>query len=103
MNSLLSKKTKVIDLGLTDYRKAWDFQEDLFKKSVEIKISNRSKPVNTQAVTPNYLIFCQHPHVYTLGKSGEQGNLLLKEDDLELIHATYYKINRGGDITYHGP
>ena len=103
MNSLLSKKTKVIDLGLTDYRKAWDFQEDLFKKSVEIKISNRSKPVNTQAVTPNYLIFCQHPHVYTLGKSGEQGNLLVKEDDLESIHATYYKINRGGDITYHGP
>jgi len=103
VNSQINKKTNVIDLGLTDYKKAWDFQEALFKKSVDIKISNRSKPAAMQAVTPNYLVFCQHPHVYTLGKSGEQENLLVKEHDLKSIQATYYKINRGGDITYHGP
>ncbi len=103
MNPVIDKKTKVINLGMIDYKKAWDFQEDLFAKSVRIKLENRGKDDSEQTVTPNYLIFCQHPHVYTLGKSGSEDNLLVKKDDLGSIEASYYKINRGGDITYHGP
>ena len=103
MNPVIDKKTIVINLGMIDYKKAWDFQEDLFAKSVRIKLDNRKKNDSEQTITPNYLIFCQHPHVYTLGKSGSEENLLLKKDDLGSIEASYYKINRGGDITYHGP
>ena len=68
-----------------------------------LEIEYRKKNDSEQTITPNYLIFCQHPHVYTHGKSGSEENLLLKKDDLESIEASYYKINRGGDITYHGP
>ena len=103
MNSKINKKTKFIDLGLIDYKEAWDYQESLFKEVVDLKISNRKVEQSEQMPTPNYLIFCSHPHVYTLGKSGDENNLLLDESGLKTKNATYYKINRGGDITYHGP
>ncbi|KLT64932.1 lipoyl(octanoyl) transferase LipB [Pedobacter sp. BMA] len=93
--------TQFIDWGLTDYQEAWDKQEDLLNKTVAIKTENRLN--NTHTPTSNYLIFCEHPHVYTLGKSGHPENLLLDEQGLKDKQATYYKINRGGDITYHGP
>jgi lipoyl(octanoyl) transferase len=89
------------DLGLIDYKKAWDYQEKLFKTNVDLKIAIRRN--ETEEITKNYLLFCEHPHVYTLGKSGNVSHLLLSEERLAEINATYYKINRGGDITYHGP
>ena len=96
------KKVHFQDLGLIDYKEAWDFQEKLFKANVDAKIENR-KAEKTITETINHLIFCEHPHVYTLGKSGDESNLLLSEALLQQKGATYYKINRGGDITYHGP
>lgn len=103
MNPTLNKQTHFIDLGLIDYQQAWDYQTDLFNKTLERKKQNRDLPSNEQLPTSNYLIFCEHPHVYTLGKSGDEKNLLIKKEDLHTIQATYYPINRGGDITYHGP
>jgi lipoyl(octanoyl) transferase len=103
VNTILNKKTKYIDLGLMDYQQAWDFQTSLFQSIVDVKVLNRSLPNNEQQTTNNYLVFCEHPHVFTLGKSGDEKNLLVKKEDLHLIEATYYHINRGGDITYHGP
>lgn len=97
----MNKAVKFIDWGLTDYQTAWDKQEVLFNATVALKTKNRTE--NTQILTPNYLIFCEHPHVYTLGKSGKPENLLLNAQGLAEKQATYYKINRGGDITYHGP
>jgi lipoyl(octanoyl) transferase len=92
------------DLGLIDYKEAWDFQTQLFDETVNAKIFNRKEPnVNQHLATKNTLIFCEHPHVFTLGKSGSETNLLLAENMLKMHNATYYKINRGGDITYHGP
>jgi lipoyl(octanoyl) transferase len=91
------------DLGIIDYKKAWDYQEELHKKVVDIKLRNRELPKENQIPTPNFLLYCEHPHVYTLGKSGSEENLLLNESQLEEKNATFYKINRGGDITYHGP
>ncbi len=76
MNQILNKETAFIHLGLKDYQEAWDYQEDLFKKSVDLKIQNRRNEGN-EVASPNYLIFCYHPHVYTLGKSGKEENLLL--------------------------
>lgn len=90
-----------IDLGLIDYKKAWDFQEELFQKSIQQKIALRNGTASEK--TKNYLLFCEHPHVYTLGKSGSVANLLLNENQLEEKEANFYQINRGGDITYHGP
>lgn len=101
MNNTLNKKTKFIDLGLMDYKQAWDYQTTLFQSILDVKTANRAN--NSNLETHNYLLFCQHPHVYTLGKSGDEQNLLLKKEDLHTIEATYYHINRGGDITYHGP
>jgi lipoyl(octanoyl) transferase len=92
---------KVQDLGLIDYKQAWDFQEELLKEAVDLKISNRKN--ETDFIPKQHLLFCEHPHVYTLGKSGAQENLLLDEAYLQDIDAQFYKINRGGDITYHGP
>jgi lipoyl(octanoyl) transferase len=89
------------DWGRLDYQQAWDRQEQIFADTVRIKTENRDS--QTPVPTPNYLIFVEHPHVYTLGKSGKPENLLLDEKGLEEKEATYYKINRGGDITYHGP
>ena len=103
MNARINTDTKFIDLGLIDYKEAWDYQASLFTEILEIKASNRNLSESEQQVTPNYLLFCEHPHVYTLGKSGDEKNLLLKHDALASIQATYYHINRGGDITYHGP
>ncbi len=99
----MPKNKKVIfeDLALMDYKLCWDYQENLFNKTVREKISNRNN--NTDHPTNNYLLFVEHPHVYTLGKSGNEKNLLVNERSLEEKNATYYKINRGGDITYHGP
>lgn len=96
-----NKKVIFEDLGVMDYKKCWDYQEQLFNKTIEQKISNRNK--NTSYPTTNYLLFVEHPHVYTLGKSGDESHLLINEKGLSENEATYYKINRGGDITYHGP
>ncbi len=86
-----------------DYKACWDYQEKLFNETVQQKISNRDLPEEEQIQTKNYLLFVEHPHVYTLGKSGDEKNLLLNEKQLQEKNSTYYKINRGGDITYHGP
>jgi len=86
-----------------DYQQAWDYQTQLFQSIVEVKVQNRSLPINEHLPTNNYLLFCEHPHVFTLGKSGDEKNLLVKKEDLHAIAASYYHINRGGDITYHGP
>lgn len=86
------------DLGLIEYRHAWDYQEERFNQLVHFKRSPEGKEVPGQ-----YLLFCEHPHVYTLGKSGDEANLLIREEFLKKISATYFKTNRGGDITYHGP
>ena len=83
------------DLGLIDYKKAWDYQEEQFEKVMQHKIAAKGDL--------HYLLFCEHPHVYTLGKSGASNNLLISDEMLKRINATYYHINRGGDITYHGP
>lgn len=99
----MNKKTHFIHLGLKDYQEAWDYQEKLFKETVDQKIANRKLPVEEQQVTKNFLLFCEHPHVYTLGKSGDENHLLANEAFLKEKEASYYKINRGGDITYHGP
>jgi lipoate-protein ligase B len=97
----MNKKVEFIDWCLVDYQDAWDKQEVLFNQSVALKTQNRTN--NTNLETPNFLMFCEHPHVYTLGKSGHPENLLLNEQGLLEKEAKYYKINRGGDITYHGP
>ena len=89
------------DLGLIDYKEAWGYQEKLFQEIIDIKSRNRKE--GTNVATQSYLLFCEHPHVYTLGKSGDEKNLLVNEDYLKSRGATFYKINRGGDITYHGP
>lgn len=94
-------KVKFLDWGLIDYQEAWDKQEELFGQTVALKTRNRTEA--TAIPTPDYLVFCEHKHVYTLGKSGHPENLLLDEEGLRAKEAAYYKINRGGDITYHGP
>jgi len=99
----MKQQVKSIDLGLIDYKEAWDYQEKIFDGIVQTKVNNRTLPILEQVPTNNYLIFCEHPHVYTLGKSGHESNLLVNEQQLKEKNATYYKINRGGDITYHGP
>jgi len=103
-----NKNVEFQDWGLIDYKTAWDKQEEIFGKTVKLKIELRNRSVSDPGFiqdipTPNYLIFCEHPHVYTLGKSGKPENLLLNESGLEQKQAVFYKINRGGDITYHGP
>jgi lipoyl(octanoyl) transferase len=97
-----NKEVAVKDLGLIDYQKAWDYQEEIFAKTIQTKINNRLHEDNAEK-TANFLLLCQHPHVFTLGKSGKAENLLVNDEQLKQIKATYYKINRGGDITYHGP
>ncbi len=97
----MNKKVKFQDLGLIDYKECWDYQEKLFTEILEVKSLNRKQ--NKTEKTKNHLLFCEHPHVYTLGKSGDKKNLLVNEDYLKSRGATFHKINRGGDITYHGP
>lgn len=95
-----NNKVCLTDLGLNDYKDTWDFQEQLFQAIVKTKLEKR---INPDLITNNHLVFVEHPHVYTLGKSGDLTNLLLNEQQLAQKGATFYKINRGGDITYHGP
>lgn len=97
----MNKKVNVQDLGLKDYKETWDYQELLFKQTLDIKIMNRREDAGLE--TPNHFLFVEHPHVFTLGKSGDLGNLLVDENQLAKKGAQFYKINRGGDITYHGP
>jgi lipoyl(octanoyl) transferase len=97
----MNNKVELQDLGFKDYKQTWDYQEQLFKGIVDTKIKNRKEAL--QLTTNNYFLFVEHPHVYTLGKSGDISNLLLNESQLKDKGATFYKINRGGDITYHGP
>ncbi|MCX6190947.1 MAG: lipoyl(octanoyl) transferase LipB [Flavobacteriia bacterium] len=92
---------KIHRLGLIDYKEAWDYQENIFNDIVALKIKNRNE--GTNILPQNHLVFCEHPHVYTLGKSGKEEHLLLDENGLRANGASFYKINRGGDITYHGP
>jgi lipoyl(octanoyl) transferase len=103
MYAVKNKTILFEDLGLMDYKACWDYQEKLFHQTIEQKISNRNLPDADQKQTTNYLLFVEHPHVFTLGKSGDESNLLVNEEQLEEKNAQYYKINRGGDITYHGP
>ena len=91
------------DLGKIDYKEAWEYQEKLFEKIVSLKRQNRDLPNEKQLQIKNHLLFCEHPHVYTLGKSGSENNLLIDQLQLKAKDASFYKINRGGDITYHGP
>ena len=95
------KHIQLLDLGNKDYKATWEYQEELFKKIVDLKIQNRNS--TSPLPTPNFFLYVTHPHVYTLGKRGDISNLLLSEKQLLEKGATYYKINRGGDITYHGP
>ena len=97
----LNKQIDIQDLGLLDYKEAWDYQESLFKEIVQTKIDNRRQ--NQESPTKNHFLFVEHPHVYTLGKSGDFSNLLVSEEELAQKGAMFYKVNRGGDITYHGP
>jgi len=97
----MNKKIHLQDLGSKDFKDTWDYQEQLFKAILDTKIKNRREDAGLQ--TDNHFLFVEHPHVYTLGKSGDMSNLLLNEAQLKEKNATFYKINRGGDITYHGP
>ncbi|HLV14136.1 MAG TPA: lipoyl(octanoyl) transferase LipB [Xanthomarina sp.] len=97
----MNKHIELQDLGSKDYKDTWDYQESLFKGIIDTKIKNRRE--NTNLETPNYFLLVEHPHVYTLGKSGDISNLLINEEQLKAKGASFYKVNRGGDITYHGP
>lgn len=99
------EQVKFKDLGLIDYQEAWDYQTQLHKEVIARKLENRQRQKSGQPALPlrHHLLFCEHPPVYTLGKSGSLDHLLLKEQELSAGGFTFYKINRGGDITYHGP
>lgn len=97
----MNKTVQIQDLGYKDYKSTWDYQECLFKRVLDTKVKNRREATNSD--TQNYFLFVEHPHVYTLGKSGDVTHLLLNEEQLAKKNAVFHKINRGGDITYHGP
>lgn len=97
----MNKTVAFKDLGVRDYQSTWDYQETIFQDTLNIKIRNRRE--NLDLKTPNHLLFVEHPHVYTLGKSGDMDNLLLNKEELAARKIDFYKVNRGGDITYHGP
>jgi lipoyl(octanoyl) transferase len=99
----MQQTVKFYDLGLIDYKEAWDLQERELAETVRLKVANRELPLEEQSAPRHRLFFCEHPHVFTLGKSGAEEHLLADAAKLKEIGATYYKINRGGDITYHGP
>ena len=98
---LKNKNIIFTDLGTVDFKVCWNYQESLFNATIAQKMANRNLPEVQQIPTNNYLLFVEHPHVYTLGKSGDEKNLLLNQQQLLEKNSTYYKINRGGDITYH--
>ena len=97
-----NKKTEFRELGLMDYEPAFNYQETLMKSIIDLKLKNRDRTDGMYEETPNYLLFVEHPHVYTLGKSGHEENMLANTEKLKEINATFVKTNRGGDITYHG-
>jgi len=97
------RSVRFTDLGLWSYQRAWDFQEALFTEVVEQKSANRKLPELERIATRDTLLFVEHPHVYTMGKSGDLGNLLADDERLKAINAEFFRTNRGGDITYHGP
>lgn len=98
------QRVKFQDLGLIDYKQAWDYQETLHAEIVNRKLANRKNiPDHQIQDSAHHLLFCEHPHVYTLGRSGHEHHLLVDENELKEKKATFYKNNRGGDITYHGP
>lgn len=97
-----NKQLRFKDLGLTEYQTAFDFQQNLMQEIIDLKLKNRDRTDGTYEQTPNYFLFVEHPHVYTLGKSGDEHNMLINEEKLKEINATFVKTNRGGDITYHG-
>ena len=102
---MTGRKNKTLhfqELGLMDYEPAFEFQEKLMKEIIDLKLENRTRTDDDQKQTPNYLLFVEHPHVYTIGKSGDEHNMLANAKKLEEINATFVKTNRGGDITYHG-
>ena len=99
----MNKQTTFQDLGLIDFKEAWDYQEELFNRILKVKLLNDDQSANEKKPVPNHLLFCEHPHVFTLGKSGSESNLLINNLQLLDKKASFYKINRGGDITYHGP
>jgi lipoyl(octanoyl) transferase len=103
MNRKLNKKTTFVDLGTIGYQEGWDYQLGLFNQLLAIKSANRNSGDDAQTATENFLIFCEHPHVFTLGRNGDENNLLVRKENLAEISAAYFPINRGGDITYHGP
>lgn len=98
-----NKKVNYKSLGLVDYAETHDYQKKLFEQIIEIKIANRKLEESEHSITENHLLFCEHPHVYTLGRSGKESHLLANPEQLKKIGATYYETGRGGDITYHGP
>lgn len=97
-----NKKLEFQDLGLMNYLAAFEFQQQKMQEIIDLKIINRDHPENEYQITPNYFYFVEHPHVYTLGKSGSEENMLANNSKLKEIDATFVKTNRGGDITYHG-
>ncbi|MBM3433385.1 MAG: lipoyl(octanoyl) transferase LipB [Bacteroidetes bacterium] len=97
------RSVRFADLGTWTYQRAWDFQEAIFTEVVDRKTANRKLPEAERVPTQDTLLFVEHPHVYTLGKSGDFGNLLADDERLKAIGAEFYRTNRGGDITYHGP
>ncbi len=100
----IAKRSVVFrDLGVLDYKECWDLQEKYFNETASLKLQNRNLATAEQVATADHLFFVEHPHVYTLGKSGDISHLLLDEEALKNVDAKYYAINRGGDITYHGP
>ena len=99
----MNRKITYLDFGLGEYKQVWEKQEELMNEIINIKLRNKEFSEATDAKTPNYLIFVEHPHVYTLGKSGDEHNLLLNYIQLQAAEATFFKTDRGGDITYHGP
>ena len=101
MNSVINKNVKYKSLGLINYEESWKKQESIFNKIIDTKIKNRN--LQKEIKTDNYLLSCSHPHVYTLGKSGNEKNLLIDKNIIEKENLEFFKINRGGDITYHGP
>lgn len=103
MNNISSRHVIFKDLGLSDYKETWDLQENIFKRILRGKINSNQLSFDIDSGRSNFLIFCEHPHVITLGKSGKKYNLLADEDLLKKKGVQFYKINRGGDVTYHGP
>jgi lipoyl(octanoyl) transferase len=97
------RTTQFKDLGIIGFREAWKLQEELFEDIATAKTAAQSLPAESRTHTSNWLLFCEHPHVYTLGKSGDRNNLLLTSPALEAAGAEFVHVNRGGDITYHGP